>query len=130
AVLAKARAAISSGNSTAVLGALEAGLPSLLIPRGGEQVDLAARCVKAGAAVSCLAQDIDRDSFRAALDRVLTDEALRQGAVRLQQALQRSAGFCRAADLLDELAVSRQPVLRPRGSAARPARAEEHLLHA
>jgi UDP:flavonoid glycosyltransferase YjiC (YdhE family) len=54
--LRDASAVISSANTTSVLGALTHGLPSLLVPVGGEQPELAHRCKIAGVSY-CLQPD-------------------------------------------------------------------------
>lgn len=48
--LARAAAVVASGHTTAVLGALSAGVPALLFPNGSGTVDIAAMCRAAGTA--------------------------------------------------------------------------------
>jgi len=105
-VLTRASAVISGGNTTSVLGAVTSGRPSLLVPEGGEQPDLAARCEAAGVSVVVQPTANSPQVLRAAVQRVLVDPALRERAGTLRNAFQRVDGRAMAADLLSELAVA------------------------
>lgn len=103
-VLRHARAVVSSGNTTSVLGAVEVGLPLLLVPAGGEQIDLARRCRTAGAALTVDPHKADPESLRQALDSVLESDELLASAARLRDAFARFDGPRRAAELIEGLA--------------------------
>ncbi|HWM94932.1 MAG TPA: nucleotide disphospho-sugar-binding domain-containing protein [Thermoanaerobaculia bacterium] len=111
-VLRSARAVVASANSTAVLGALSAGIPSLLIPAGGEQPDVAEFCEKAGVARTLAPEDTAPERIGEALDRLLTDDRYRERACFYRSAFARVNGFEIAADLLETLAEARQPMVR------------------
>jgi len=114
-VLARASAAVSTGNTTAVLGALSNGVPMLLTPGGGEQVGLARRCVRAGAALCVDPTELEsgRVDFAQALEHVLSDTALRNGAQHIQRALRGLNGHKRAAYLLEHMGRCGGPIYRP-----------------
>jgi UDP:flavonoid glycosyltransferase YjiC (YdhE family) len=105
-VLPGSRAALSSATSTAVLGALAAGLPSVLIPSGGEQLDVAEACQEAGVAVVLKPGEVTPAVVRQAVDAVTGDPAYGANARRLQAALARYDSFRLAAERLEELAAT------------------------
>lgn len=117
-VLTKASAAIGSGTTTAVLGALVHGVPSILLPAGGEQEDLAEQCAHAGVAES-LPPDADAGTIRNAIGRVLEDRSMARSAATVGAELLEAGGHAAAARLLERLAATGQPVERdvapPRG---------------
>jgi zeaxanthin glucosyltransferase len=49
--------------------------------------------------------------LRAAVKQVLTEESYKQSAVRLQAAIRRAGGVSRAADIVEQVAQTDQPVL-------------------
>ncbi|HSS50731.1 MAG TPA: nucleotide disphospho-sugar-binding domain-containing protein [Thermoanaerobaculia bacterium] len=111
-VLSTARAVVSSATTTAVLGALTAGLPSLLIPTGSEQPDVAEVCANAGAALALTPEEVTPARVREVLDELLKTPSYRERAASLQSAFTRFDSFQLAADLCERLAESRGPVLR------------------
>lgn len=110
-ILLRASAVVASANTTAVLGALTAGLPSLLIPAGGEQPDVAELCESMG-----VAKVLDPSTVTAALIRDsvegLFSESYQRRADYFRAAFSKVSGFEVAADLLEELAATRKPVRR------------------
>ena len=111
-VLPRAQAVICSGHTTTVLGALTHGLPSLLMPNGSGTEDITERCQHAGAAISLAPSTVTAELLQHAVETLLHCSSLRQNAQTLQQAFAQVNGLERAADLLEQLAVTRQPVLR------------------
>lgn len=116
-VLRHARAVVSSGNTTSVLGAVAEGLPLLLVPAGGEQIDLARRCRTAGAALTLDPYQADPESLRQALDSVLESDELRASSARLRDAFARLDGPRRACEVIEELALG-APALQKAGEHA------------
>ncbi|MGH2599377.1 MAG: glycosyltransferase [Dehalococcoidia bacterium] len=109
-VLPRAQAVVASGTTTALLGALTHGLPSLLLPAGGEQLEVAAHCEHAGVGVS-LPPDADAPTIAEYVERILADTALQESARHLQRAFAHIDGPGTAAKLLEQLAVDRRPVM-------------------
>lgn len=99
-VLPFAGAVVTTGHTSAVLGALSHGLPSLLFPAGSGTEDIAGRCVGAGAALAVFENDPGPPPLKTLLDRLLHDESLRAGARRLREALARYDGCEAAAGLI------------------------------
>lgn len=103
-VLPEARAMVGSGTSTTVLGAIEAALPMLLLPSGGEQPDLALCCRRAGAAQVLETRGLEPEALRRGVEDVVARPALRAASKRLREAFQRFDGTTRACQLLETLA--------------------------
>ncbi len=111
-VLPKAQAVISSATTTAALGALAAGLPSLLIPSGSEQPDVAEVCQSAGVGISLPPEEASPTRIREALDLLLGTPSYRERAASFRSAFAKYDSFELAADLFERLAETRGPVLR------------------
>jgi UDP:flavonoid glycosyltransferase YjiC (YdhE family) len=107
-----AQAVVANGNTTAVLGALTHGLPSLLIPDGGEQPDVAEQCLRLGVAHVLTQTAITDGTIERALSAVLEQADLRRQARRVQRTLRDEAPGDRGAHVIERLADTRQPVLR------------------
>jgi UDP:flavonoid glycosyltransferase YjiC (YdhE family) len=101
-VLPHAQLMIGSASSAAVLGALTHGLPCLLIPAGGEQLDLAEQVQRAGAARILAAETLTADSLQEAVLDALGDTDLRLRALSLGRALASQGGFALSAQLLEQ----------------------------
>jgi UDP:flavonoid glycosyltransferase YjiC (YdhE family) len=112
AVLPKATAVISAANTTSVLGALLHGVPSLLIPGGGEQPDVAERCVAIGTSVSLAPHEVNGVALTQAIASLLRNDQLRARAKAMQACFARWSGCERSAALLACLASTKSPVLR------------------
>ena len=105
AVLNRSMAVVCSANTTAVLGALTAGVPCLLIPAGGEQPDVAEHCVVAEVAGAVDPGELSAKGLRVHLDRLLADGTIKQCAREMALAFSRVDSFPVVADLLEGLAV-------------------------
>lgn len=102
-VLPHACLTIGSATTTSVLGALTHALPSLLIPAGGEQLDLAEQVERAGAARVLAPASLTAESLLEAALEALGDTALRHGALQLGRAFASLDGFAISADLIEHL---------------------------
>jgi len=112
AVLRHARLLVAGGNTTAVVGAMEAGVPSLLIPAGGEQPEVAELAERCGAAKSLLPEEATMERLRPYVEDLLANPLYSERATFYQSAFTKLDGFERAADLLEKLAVTKARVLR------------------
>jgi MGT family glycosyltransferase len=101
-VLPHARALISNGHTTSVLGALTHGLPSLLLPSGSGSEEIAGNCVRAGAAICLSPEEINLQTLERAITSLLDDLQLYENAQKIKQAFSRFDGCERAAELLEE----------------------------
>jgi UDP:flavonoid glycosyltransferase YjiC (YdhE family) len=107
-VLPKARAVVSTANTTVVLGAVTHGLPSVLVPSGGEQVDLAQRCEAAGVSISLHGVEVTQASVLAAIDEALYGHRLRDRATHLKERFCCAGGITCAADSLESFGTTRR----------------------
>ncbi len=82
-VLPRCAAVVTHGGSGTTLGALAHGLPLLLVPRGADQFDNAARCERSGAAIVLRPEEVAAETIRAALRRLLGDPSFRVGAEKV-----------------------------------------------
>ncbi len=111
-VLAHAQAVIASATTTTVLGALTHGLPSLLLPGGSEQPDVAEQIASAGAAIHLPVARATTEVMRKAVDELLGTPELRNNARALQQAFARMGSPLRAVELLEQLGHDLRPLYR------------------
>ena len=103
-VLRQAAAVVASANTTVFLGALEAGVPSLLIPAGGEQPDVAELGRRLGVAEILSPQEVTVDRLCAEVHRLLEHGGYREAARHHSAALARMNSFERVGHLLETLA--------------------------
>lgn len=106
-VLQNSAAVISTGHTTAVLGALTHGLPSILLPSGSASDDIAGNCERAGAAMCFENVQMDVHFFESAVNELLFNTKLRQSAQSLRDAFIKAGGCNRAAELIEEMSVGR-----------------------
>jgi UDP:flavonoid glycosyltransferase YjiC (YdhE family) len=102
---------IASANTTAVLGALTMGVPSVLIPSGGEEPEVADQCQVAGVA-KILPDKASSAQIAEALQQVLEDDNMLAAAKRAAAAFARMDSMNVVANLLESLAETKKPVLR------------------
>jgi MGT family glycosyltransferase len=105
-VMRHARAVVSGGTTTPVLGALAHGLPSVLVPSGGETLDNAEKVAMAECALSLNAAELTPQSLLHAIDQMIADGPMRRRCAAMQGALARMGSFGVAADLVEQLGAS------------------------
>lgn len=101
AVMPHASAVVTHAGLGTIAAALSAGVPLVCMPAGRDQGDNAVRVVQAGAGVR-VSQTASPAKIRAAVERTLTDPALRAGAKRMQEAFDRD-GASSAAAMIEEM---------------------------
>jgi MGT family glycosyltransferase len=99
-VLPQVTVIVSQCGHGTVMKALAHGVPLVCLPVLGDQPDIAARVVHAGAGIR-LPQDTSSTVIRTAIQRVLTTPAFRDAAQRLAKALAIEDGAKMAADELE-----------------------------
>jgi zeaxanthin glucosyltransferase len=110
-LLQKATLTITHAGMNTALESLSNGVPMVAIPIANDQPGVAARIAWTGTgAVVSLAKS-GSPSLRAAVKRVLTQDSYKQNAVKLQAAIRRAGGVSRAADIVEQVAQTGQPVL-------------------
>src|SRR5215213_6256471 len=108
-ILQRTHAVVASANTTVTLGALSAGVPSLLIPGAGEQPDVARLAEQAGVARVLQPGEATPEAISQALRGLLSDPQYKRRATACQAAFSKLNGFETAADLLEDLARTRKP---------------------
>jgi len=104
-------AMIASANTTAVLGSLIAGVPSLLIPAGGEQPDVAERCFHARVARVLDPAEVTPERLRSELLQLVEDSEVRLKAGELAVRFSQANTFDTAISLMENLKTG-SPVVR------------------
>jgi len=112
-VLPQVAVMVSQCGHGTVMQALAHGVPLVCLPLRGDQPDIAARVVYAGAGVR-LSQDATPAQIRAALQRVLADPSYHDGARRIARAMTMEDGTRTAVEEIESL-------IAPMGSQAPPA---------
>jgi len=109
-VMPHARAVVSGGTTTVALGALAHGLPSVLVPSGGETPDNAQKLAAAGCALSLQDDGLTAGALREAIEQVSGDGEMRRRCRDMQRALGRLGTFDTAAGLVEQLAAGNDKV--------------------
>lgn len=110
-LIERASLIITHAGMNTTLGALSHGVPLVAIPITNEQPGIAARIArtKAGEVVPLGKLKVKR--LQLAINRVLAQEEYKKNALRLQEAIHRAGGASRAADIVEQVASTRKPVL-------------------
>jgi MGT family glycosyltransferase len=96
-------AVVSHGGHNTVCEALAHGLPLVVAPIRDDQPAIADQVVRAGAGVRVAFRRVGADELRGAIEVALTDDALRDGAARVQASFAAAGGPSVAADHLERL---------------------------
>ena len=105
-------AVVSHGGFSSTIGPLMHGLPLVVMPMGADQFDNADRAQRAAAAVIVGPDERTPDRVRQAMRTVLEDPRYRAGAERVCDDIAAMPGLEHAVELLERLAVERQPIRR------------------
>ena len=103
---------VSEGHTSVVLGALTHGIPLMLIPYGGEEMECAEMCIKAGVCVGINHKDISVRSIKEKIQELIQRSDIKNKAKKVKDLFKKSNSYQNAADLLEQLAITRRPVLR------------------
>ncbi len=103
ALLPHVQAVVCHGGHNTVCEALAHGLPLLVTPIRDDQPVVAQQVVDAGAGLRLRFGRLTAGEVRAAVERLLADVTLREGAARVQASFARAGGAAAAADALLEL---------------------------
>ena len=105
-LLPRCAALVTVGGKATVLAAAEAGVPMVIVPTTWDKPDNARRVSEAGAGVRLSPRGLSAEKLRAAVREVLDEARYREAAQRLAARLAAAPGPARAAELLEQLAVS------------------------
>jgi MGT family glycosyltransferase len=98
---------VSTGGGGTVLGALNAGVPQVIIPTEWDKPENAQRVVEAGVGLRLTPRRVTPKRLRRAAERLLSEPSFRQNAQRVAASFARLGGAERAAELLEELSIAR-----------------------
>ncbi len=111
-VLPHADAVITHGGNNTTTECMWFGKPMLVLPIFWDQHDNAQRVHETGYGVRLPTYSFEDDQLAAGLSRLLTDESLRARAGATGARLRRRSGAVYAAELIEQLAATGQPVMR------------------
>jgi MGT family glycosyltransferase len=112
ALLPHVDAVITHGGNNTVTECLHFGKPMVVLPLFWDQYDNAQRVDELGFGVRLPTYDHDGEQLRGALDRVLADDALHRRMREVAARLQSNPGTVKAADLIERVAQTGEPVER------------------
>ena len=113
-LLQKATLVITHAGLNTTLGSLSNGVPMVAIPISLDQPGVAARIAWTGTGEVVTLNKLSGSRLNEAVGRVLTIDTYRQNALRLQAAIHTAGGVSRAADIVERVALTGQPVLSER----------------
>jgi MGT family glycosyltransferase len=103
-LLPRCAAVVTAGGTATIVGALQLGVPLVVVPTRWDKPDNARRVVEAGVGVRLRPRECTPDKLRAAVEQVLDEPKYRANAQRIAGAFARAPGALRAAELLETLA--------------------------
>lgn len=112
-LLQKAEVAVHHAGLNSTLECLSAGVPMVTLPRAHDQPGVAARIQWTGCGLWLRTHRPDVALFRESLQKVQTEPGFRQRAQEFQRLIRETRGLARAADLIERVLQTGQPVLRP-----------------
>lgn len=110
-LLQRAALTITHAGMNTALESLSNGVPMVAIPIANDQPAVAARIAWTGTGEVVSLAHSGSSRLQAAVQRVLTEDAYRQNAVKLQAAIRCAGGASRAADIVERVMQTGQPVL-------------------
>jgi MGT family glycosyltransferase len=112
AILPQVDLVITHGGNNTVVESFHHGKPMIVLPLFWDQVDNAQRVHETGFGRRLATYDFDDDELLAAIDALLADEGLLARLDRASARIKAANGTVRAADLIERLAITKQPVTR------------------
>jgi zeaxanthin glucosyltransferase len=100
-ILKRAALCITHAGLNTALESLAQGVPMVAIPVTNDQPGVAARIAFTGAGVVVPLKELTAEKLRAAVAEVMSDSSYGESARRLQQAIQKTDGLSRAADIIE-----------------------------
>jgi MGT family glycosyltransferase len=112
AILPQVDVVITHGGNNTTTESFHHGRPMVVLPLFWDQYDNAQRVDELGYGVRLPTYDFEDGALEAAVERLLADGALRARMGAISRRLQASPGTVRAADLIERLARTGEPVIR------------------
>ena len=112
AILPQVDLVITHGGNNTVVESFHHGKPMIVLPLFWDQVDNAQRVHETGFGRRLATYDFEDGELLGAVDQLLGDQALHARLATVSSRMQSTKGTVRAADLIERLAVTKQPVTR------------------
>jgi MGT family glycosyltransferase len=110
-LIERSKVVVTHAGMNTVLTALGCGVPLVAIPITNEQPGIASRLARTKAGKMLQLSKLSETTLRTAISEVLSDSSYRIKAQQLQKIIQASGGVDRVADIIEQVAQTRQPVL-------------------
>lgn len=110
-LLRKATLTITHAGMNTTLESLSNGVPMVAIPITNDQPGVAARIAWTGTGEVVALKQANVEKLRQVIKQVLTEDSYQQNALKLQQAMQKTGGVSRAADIIEQAISTGKPVL-------------------
>lgn len=110
-LLQKATLTITHAGMNTTLESLTYGVPMVAIPVANDQPGIAARIAWTGVGEVLPLGKLSVERLQKAVKQVLIGDSYKKNALRLQEAIERSGGVNRAADIIEQAASTGKPVL-------------------
>ncbi len=110
-LLQKATLTITHAGMNTTLESLSNGVPMVAIPVANDQPGVAARIAYTGVGEVVSLKELSVPKVRSAIEKVLTQESYKQRAIEMQEAIVRSGGVKKAADIIEQVISTGKPVL-------------------
>lgn len=109
-LLQKATLTITHAGMNTTLESLSNGVPMVAIPVTNDQPGVAARISYTGVGELVSLKELSVPKLRSAIEKVLAQESYKKRAIALQEAIARSGGVKRAADIIEQAVLTGKPV--------------------
>ncbi len=110
-LIERSKVVVTHAGMNTVLTALGCGVPLVAIPITNEQPGIASRLARTKAGRMLQLSKLNEITLRTAISEVLSESSYRIKARQLQNIIQASGGVERVADIIEQAAQTRQPVL-------------------
>ncbi|MEG4026001.1 glycosyltransferase [Microcoleus sp. S13C4] len=110
-LLQKATLTITHAGMNTTLESLSNGVPMVAIPVANDQPGVAARIAWTGVGEVVSLKELSVPKLRSAIVKVLTQESYKQRAIEMQEAIGRSGGVKKAADIIEQVVLTGKPAL-------------------
>ncbi|MGB8687483.1 MAG: nucleotide disphospho-sugar-binding domain-containing protein [Microcoleus sp.] len=110
-LLQKATLTITHAGMNTTLESLSNGVPMVAIPVMNDGPGVAARIAYTGVGEVVSVKELSVPKVRSAIEKVLTQESYKQRAIEMQEAIVRSGGVKKAADIIEQVISTGKPVL-------------------
>ncbi|MBW4577779.1 MAG: glycosyltransferase [Aphanothece sp. CMT-3BRIN-NPC111] len=111
-LLKKATLTITHAGMNTTLESLSNGVPMVAIPITNDQPGVAARIAWTETGEVVPLKSLSVPKLRNAITKVLAVNSYKKNALRLQEAIENSGGLSRAADIIEQVISTKEPVLR------------------